>query len=117
SSVRFSDSGSSCLNQSTVCGGTGLSDIDQSGNAFCATAAAASARAAEGFMAATNACAPAKSFCAAPFNTPPTACARLVPERFNAHHSSALGASSFAQASTNAEPSRLRVRVSVDASQ
>src|SRR5213593_3931127 len=87
-----------------------------SGNHFCATAAAASARAGEGFMSVTSPAAPTTSLWAAPFNTPPTAWARLLPVRLDSHQASAPAESNFAQPSTKAGLRRLRVVGSAAAS-
>src|SRR5687767_7799640 len=101
SRTRLTESPSSPESHAMVSGFTVLPE-NESGNHFLATAAAASARAVEGFMPATSAAAPATSLAAAPFKTPVTACTRLLPPRLSSHHVSALFASSLAQASTKA---------------
>src|SRR5947199_8362279 len=93
-----------------IASGFTASPADNSGNHFRATATAASARAGDGSNAATSAAPAATSFSAAAFTTPPTACARLLPERLDSHHANAWLASVFAEASTERELSRARVR-------
>src|SRR5437867_11169041 len=88
SSARLAEAASRPAIQAMAAGGTGL-PLRQPGNQFFATAAAASARAGEGFMSATNPAAPIKSLCASPFTTPPTVWARLLPVRFDSHQANA----------------------------
>src|SRR5947208_3549411 len=98
------------LPSQAIASGFTASPADNSGNHLRATATAASARAGDGSNVVTSAAAAATSFSAALFTTPPTACARLLPERLDSHHANASFASVFAHASTNGGLRRLRVR-------
>src|SRR5437867_11793451 len=86
------------LPSQAIASGFTASPADNSGNHLRATATAASARAGDGSNVVTSAAAAATAFSAAPLTTPPTACARLLPERLDSRHAQLSRASVFAQA-------------------
>src|SRR5258706_6430444 len=90
SRTRLTESGSRPESQANASGAAVLPEASV-GNHFCATAAAASARAGDGSIPVTSGAAVAGS--PAPLRTPATACARLLPVRFSSHQAHALAAS------------------------